>query len=119
MKTLVIFLPSLFKMPSFKIFLCSSLPVEMILQCDRLELEGPGLKAQSEGLWLLSGVDEPRRGRAQSCWRHTKRCPSSWWGGRENGLTKAELYFRYMTALKFLSEKYVSASRALKYCYPS
>lgn len=32
----------------------------MILQCDRLELEAAGLKPQSEGCWLLSGVDEKR-----------------------------------------------------------
>lgn len=40
-------------------------------------------------------------------------------GGRENGLTKAVRCVRYVTALKILSEKYVSTSRALKYCHPT
>lgn len=93
----------------------------MILQCDRLELQAPGLKPQSEGRWLLSGVDEPgeREHRASGGRCSTKHCPLGWWGGRENESTKAEVSFRCVTALGILSEKSASTSRALKYCYPS
>lgn len=83
------------------------MPVTMILYFNRREV--------GEAVAIRQLVGHQRGGARGS----TKHCSCLWWGGREKGLTESILCFRYVTALKILSKKYVFTSRALKYNCPS